>query len=320
MMTLRQKIAHLLEANRPDGKAGRLIDLFLIALILANVGLALMATVPEFRASERRFLYEFEIFSVTVFSIEYLLRLWSCVDKARYRGMSALKARLKWMFSPLGLIDLLAIIPFYVLLLFPASSHSALLLRLFRGMRLLRVFKLTRYSPALQILRNVIKEEGPTLFVVAIILGIILLLASWGIYVLESDVQPEHFGSIPHAMWWAVVSLTTVGYGDVVPVTTYGKIFAGIIALVGIGTMALPAGILASGFNSEMRRREHAYNRALTRLMQDGMISENEHEQLEQLREELGLSEEDAQSLMLDARRAHARIRKCPHCGERLHK
>jgi voltage-gated potassium channel len=143
-----------------------------------------------------------------------------------------------------------------------------------------------------------------------------MVIASWGIYILESAVQPDKFASIPQAMWWAVVSLTTVGYGDVVPITPMGKVFTGIIALVGIGMAALPAGILASGFSSEMRRRENAYNRALNRVMADGVVTEHELEELEKLREVLDLSEEEAQSLYLDAQRTWLRLAKCPHCGK----
>jgi len=248
--------------------------------------------------------------------VEYFLRLWSSVDNKQADHAHPLKARLKWAISPMGLIDLVAILPFYALLFMPMHLDTLLILRAFRGIRLLRIFKLTRYSPAMQVLRTVLREEAPTLIVVALILVFIMVIASWGIYILESAVQPDKFASIPQAMWWAVVSLTTVGYGDVVPITPMGKVFTGIIALVGIGMAALPAGILASGFSSEMRRRENAYNRALNRVMADGVVTEHEHEELEKLREVLDLSEEEAQSLYLDAQRTWLRLAKCPHCGK----
>ena len=120
-------------------------------------------------------------------------------------------------------------------------------------------------------------------------------------------------------MWWAVVSLTTVGYGDVVPMTTLGKLFSGVIAVVGIAIAALPAGILASGFSSEIRRRENAYRRALSLAMTDGKISDHEHDRLEAIREELALSEDEAHSLYLDALRLRVKRTPCPHCGKSLH-
>lgn len=319
MSTVRKRVAEILEANRPGDPVGTVVDSALIALIVANVLAAILVTLPSIRAEWRSVLLGFEIFSIGVFTIEYLLRLWSCVDKERYAGLSPARARLKWMTSPLGLIDLLAILPFYLLFLFPTDSHTALLLRVFRGMRLLRIFKLTRYSPAISIFRSVLKQESGTLTVVAFVLTVAVVLAAWGIFILEHEAQPEEFGSIPHALWWSVVSLTTVGYGDVVPLTAGGKIFASIIALLGVGMAALPAGILASGFTSEIRRRESAYSRALHMAMADGEVSTHEYQQLEEIRVELGLSKEEAHGLFLDARRAAQVLERCPHCGKHLH-
>jgi voltage-gated potassium channel len=316
---LRRRISILLDADRRDVPLGRAIDIFLIVLIIANVIAASVASMAGMRRTWSLVFTVFEIFSVVVFTIEYLLRLWSCVDRPKYEGLSPARARLKWALSPLGIIDLLAVLPFYVFLFYAWESQSALLLRVFRGMRLLRIFKLLRYSSSIQILHNVIREERGTLTVVAFILGMILVMASWGIYILEQAAQPEHFGSIPQSMWWAVVSLTTVGYGDVVPMTSLGKLFAGVIAVVGIAIAALPAGILASGFSSEIRRREHAYRRALNLAMSDGKISDHDLDRLEVVREELALSEEEAHSLYLDALRLWMKHTHCPHCGKSLH-
>jgi len=314
--TWRKRTAELLEAHRPNDPLGRAVDVFLILLILANVAAVILETVPTLEHKHHVFFWRFEVFSVLVFSVEYVLRLWSSVDVGRIREAHPLKARLKFAFSPMGLIDLVAILPFYAYLFLPMQLDTLLILRVFRGVRLLRIFKLTRYSPAMQVLRTVLKEEARTLVVVGFILVIILVVASWGIYLLEREAQPEEFASIPQAMWWAVVSLTTVGYGDVVPITPLGKLFSGVIALVGIGMAALPAGILASGFSSEMRRRENVYNRALSRVLADGIITEHESEELEKLREELDLSEDEAHGLYLDAHRTWMKWSKCPHCGK----
>ena len=175
---VRRRTAELLEANRPDDPAGWWIDGFLILLIVANVVVAIIATHPTVRAHWGERIYHFEIFSVAVFTLEYLLRLWSCPDKQRYAGMSATKARLKWVFSPLGLIDLLAILPFYALFFYPPNTHTALLLRVFRGLRLLRIFKLVRYSSALTVFRNVLREEAGPIMVIAFVLSVALVMAA----------------------------------------------------------------------------------------------------------------------------------------------
>jgi len=250
--------------------------------------------------------------------VEYLLRLWSCVEDEMDVQSGKKWSRLRWFFSPLGLIDLLAILPFYIFLFIPDSDVSLLMLRLFRGLRLLRIFKLTRYSSALDILFSVLRREVRVLSVTSFILAMVLVVASWGIYVLGRLVQPEVFGSIPAAMWWAVVTLTTVGYGDAVPITGGGKVFAGLISLIGIGMMALPAGILAAGFTSEVHRRGRTYSRAVEIAYADGHLSEDESRELEILREELGLSKEETMSTKQDVKRRISKLTNCPHCGEEL--
>ena len=295
-----------------------MVDIFLITLILSNVFLIILETVPSISIQYRAALTYFEIFSVVIFTVEYLLRLWSCVEDDMDAQSSKKWSRLRWLFSPLGLIDLLAILPFYIFLFIPDSDLSLLMLRLFRGLRLLRIFKLTRYSSALNILFSVLKREVRVLAVTSFILAMVLVMASWGIYILERNVQAEVFGSIPAAMWWAVVTLTTVGYGDVVPITGGGKMFAGLISLIGIGMMALPAGILAAGFTSEVHRRSRTFSRAVDIAFVDGKLGEHESQELEILREELGLSKEETINTILDAQRRISSLTHCPHCGEEL--
>jgi voltage-gated potassium channel len=318
MKTLRKRTAELLEAHYGAGGWGHVVDIFLITLILANVILIILETVPSISAQYRVAFTYFEIFSVVIFTVEYLLRLWSCVEDNVDTASDKKWTRARWLFSPLGLIDLLAILPFYIFLFIPDGEVSLLMLRLFRGLRLLRIFKLTRYSSALNILFSVLKREVRVLAVTTFILAMVLVMASWGIYILERVVQPDVFGSIPAAMWWAVVTLTTVGYGDVVPVTDGGKMFAGLISLIGIGMMALPAGILAAGFTSEVHRRSRTYARAVDIAYADGQLSADESRELEILREELGLSKEEAMNADLDARPKWSIPSNCPHCGEEL--
>jgi voltage-gated potassium channel len=318
-MTIRKRTAELLQANRPGDTPSRIIDLILIALILLTVVAVMAESVQDLGAPQQVLLWYFEIISVSVFTLEYVLRLWSCPDREDKNYTDDLKGRVRWMVSPFGIIDLLAILPFYIALFYLGSSEeSLLLLRIIRGVRLLRIFKLTRYTPAFQIMYSVLKLEAASLMVGGFFLLIFMVMASWGIYLLEKDVQPDVFGHIPSAMWWAIVSLTTVGYGDVVPMTTGGKFFAGLIALVGVGMVALPAGILASGFSAEVQRRAHAYNRALDAALSDGIISMKEAEYLEGLREQLGLGIEEAADLLKDAEMQHLSDTNCPHCGKKI--
>jgi voltage-gated potassium channel len=317
-MTLRRRTAELLEAHRPNDPLGRAIDIFLIVLILANVLVIILETVPGIHESTDGWLSRFEYFSVAVFSVEYIARLWSCVEQPLDDEVAPRMTRLRWAFSPLGLIDLIAILPFYLFLLLPASAESLLLLRVFRALRLLRIFKLTRYSPALNVLLTVVRKELPVLMVAASILFIMVILSSWGMYLFEREAQPEAFGSIPQAMWWSVITLTTVGYGDVVPVTHLGRVLAGVLSLVGIGMLALPAAIMAAGFSRELHGRSKAYQRAVEMALADGHLSEHESEQLEILREELGISPQEAVETLIEARHEHFQEGVCPHCGEPL--
>ncbi len=321
MNNRRQQLAVLLTTGPDRTGLGRRLDQFLILLILLNVMAVILGSVEPLAISYAKWFWQLEVFSVAVFTIEYILRLWTCVDLGDIRYQSAIKGRLRWAISPLGIIDLLAILPFYVqLALVAQGGGSWLLLRALRGLRLLRIFKLTRFSPALQILQKVLKQEAPTLAVAGFVLFVVMILASWGIYILEKDLQPEQFPHIPAAMWWTVVTLTTVGYGDVVPISLGGKVFAGLISLIGIGMLALPAGILASGFSTEIRRRDEAYSHALEVALTNGRITVNEARELDYLRERLGISEDQAKILMVSAERDRNTLKatNCPHCCKPL--
>ena len=333
-MTIRHTFAQLLEPDTGtplSGKTtgdtksgawfrriGRWIDFGLIALILLSVIAFMLETDAGFKREFTTELWWLERVVVVVFSIEYLFRCWIAPELLDYQHLRPWKARLKWMTSPMGLIDLAAILPFYLALFITLDASTALLLR---AARLLRIFKLTRYSPALRILKGVISKEAPTLGVIMMLLFVLLVFSSWAMYVFENEAQPDAFASIPQAMWWAIVSLTTVGYGDVVPVTNGGRLFAGLIALMGVGVVALPAGILASGFSNELNRRNSTYEDALDKALSDGALDKDELKTLHRLREHLGISDEEANSLLEQAERRlgqHAEASKCPHCGKSL--
>ncbi len=192
----------------------------------------------------------FEAASVGVFTVEYILRLWSCTTEERFRRPVA--GRLRFAATPLAVVDLLAILPFYLPMFLPLDLRFIRAIRLFR---LFRLFKLGRYSESLRLLGVVLRARKEELLMTVFTLSILLIVSSSLMYFVENEAQPQVFSSIPEAMWWGIVTLTTVGYGDVYPVTPLGKFLGAVIALLGIGMFALPAGILGSGFIEEIQRK-----------------------------------------------------------------
>ena len=247
---LRRRFYEILEARHPDDLLSVLFDVFIVILIFANVIAFVAESVDEINA---RFAPAFELFnviSIVIFTIEYLLRLWVAVEAAPLRHLGPARARLHFASTPLLIVDLLAVLPFYL------GSFFGVDLRILRVFRLLRFLKLARYSPALNTLGRVLVAESRALVGALMVMISLLLFASSIIYFLERDIQPEYFGSIPRAAWWAVSTLTTVGYGDVVPISTAGKLFGGVMMIIGLGMFALPIGIIATGFAQEINRRE----------------------------------------------------------------
>ena len=313
-MKFRKRTAEILEYGYETDKLGRVVNLLLILLISLNVIAIILESVDAIFLRHQRVFRYIEVVSVAIFTVEYLARVWSSVDLKARSYSSSVRGRIRYMLSPLALVDLIAILPFYL------SLYVSIDLRFLRSLRLLRLFKLTRYSPALGALLDVVRKEAEAMVAALVVLLILLVIAATGIHLLEHDLQPETFGSIPGSMWWAIVTLTTVGYGDVVPVTAMGKVFGGVIGLLGIGMIALPAAILASGFAENIRSRKQTYNLHAERMLKDGIIDEQERWELEELRKELGLDTEDALHLLhrILARGRRTARDSCPHCGKSL--
>lgn len=223
------------------GRLGYTIDALILLLIIANVIAVMLETVDPLYAAYGREFYGFELVSVVVFSIEYLGRLWAATEHPEYDHW--LWGRLRFALSPYMIIDFLAIAPFFL-----GAIVDLRFLRILRLFRFLRLFKLARYDDSMVLFTNVIQRKKSDLLVTFTATGLLLLLASSVMYFIETEAQPEAFSSIPATLWWGVVTLTTVGYGDVTPVTPLGQFFGAIIAVLGIGLFALPASILASGF------------------------------------------------------------------------
>jgi len=247
---LKQRVHEILDGHKPDDPLGRVVGMFIIALILLNILVIILDSVEGLDARYGSFFRVFEAISLVAFTIEYVLRLWACtVDVAHRRRFVG---RIRYAFTPLALVDLLAIAPFYLPMILPFDLRYLRALRLFR---LARVLKLGRYSEALRLMSRVLRSRKEELAVTVSAVLTVLVISSSLMYYVEHAAQPKAFPNIPAAMWWGVVTLTTVGYGDIYPVTVLGKIAGAIIALSGIGLFALPAGILAGGFAQELQQR-----------------------------------------------------------------
>lgn len=249
-MRAKTRIYEILEIAAEEDAISRVFDIFLMGLIALNVLAVILETVESLATAYGHIFEVFEFISIVVFTVEYVLRLWTCTEGSHYAH--PVTGRIRFMVSPMALIDILAILPFYLPVMLPLDPRIMRALRLFR---LFRLFKMGRYSESLQTLGNVMKAKKEEFIVTTFVLFILLVVASSLIYFVEHDAQPELFSSIPASMWWGVATLTTVGYGDVYPITPLGKFLGAVIALLGIGMFALPAGILASGFAEELQKK-----------------------------------------------------------------
>ena len=247
---LRREVHDVLEVGGDAHPMGRVVNGFIIVLIFLNAIAFAADTVAELAG---RYCWEFaafNAFSVIVFTVEYALRIWSAVEIPMLSRLPRWQARLRYAMRPMMIIDLLAFLPWYLHWLYPLD------LRLLRVFRLFRLLMLVRYSPALQTLGRVVADEYRALLGGLLVILILLLFASSGMYLIERHMQPDKFGSIPQAAWWALATLTTVGYGDVVPVTPLGKMLGGVVMLLGVGMIALPVAIIATGFSQESTRHQ----------------------------------------------------------------
>jgi voltage-gated potassium channel len=225
-----------------------IVSKFIYWLIIINVLAIILESYAVYRSEFANVFHFFEIFSVVIFTIEYLVRLYTA--SIAFEKYKASNSRWKFATSGYGIIDLIAILPFYLPFIFAVDLR---ILRVLRLIRLLRIFKLGRHSKALKTILDVLKETRSELSITFFVAFVLLLLSSTLMYYIEHDVQPESFASIGHSFWWAIATLTTVGYGDVYPITAAGKILGGITAIIGIGFLALPTGIISSAFMDKIK-------------------------------------------------------------------
>lgn len=234
---MKQRIKSIVEIN--DNKNSRYFSFFIQALILISIITFSVETIPDLKPQTRTILQSIEIFSVLVFTAEYLLRIYVADNKP------------KFIFSLFGIIDFLAILPFY--LSFGVDLRS---LRALRFLRLFRVLKLVRYNKAMNHFTKAIKTAKEEILLFIFITLILIYFSAVGIYYFENQAQPQHFSSIFDSLWWAIITLTTVGYGDVYPITVGGKVFTFFILMIGLGIVAIPTGIISSALTKSIDKKE----------------------------------------------------------------
>ncbi len=292
-MIKQQRVYEIIEKGQPEDRASHYCDLFLFSLIVLNLAAVCLETIDSLYTQYTAAFTIIEIVSVAIFSLEYGLRIWSCAAATDDKHKGPSSKRMAYIFSFTGIIDLLAILPSIIPLLLGGID-----LRWLRILRLIRLLKFSHYSSALEDLISAVRHESRSFVATLYLLLLALLISSAMIYVAEQEAQPENFGSIPQAMWWTVVTLTTVGYGDIVPMTVAGKFIATLTALMGVCVVALLTGIVATGFTNQVAMRRNQLEAEITSALSDGKISSDERKEIEDLRQRLNITEEDALAII----------------------
>ena len=292
-LKIQKRTSQLLSKGNVADKPSQYVDMILFILIVLNIAAVCLESVKQIGNEYKVAFNAFEFFSVVIFSIEYVLRVWSAPARNDLGNSANIIKRMKYIFSFTGLIDFLAIIPSILPYFF-----GGLDLRWLRVLRLLRLLKISNYSSALEDFFSAIKADWRSFSAALYLMVIALFLSSALMYIAEHDSQPEKFSSIPETMWWGLITLTTVGYGDVSPVTPLGKIIGAFTAIMGVCTVALLTGIVASAFANQRAQKAAILEAEISQALSDGVISDDEAQKIEKLRKELNLSPEHSKSLV----------------------
>tara|TARA_A200000113_G_scaffold161508_1_gene146176 strand:- start:217 stop:1119 length:903 start_codon:yes stop_codon:yes gene_type:complete len=285
-MLIQKRVYEILGQAQNGDKVSSFVDRFLTILIITNVLAVSLESVETIGSAFRQEFAAFEMFSIIVFGTEYILRLWSAVAKEDSAHKTPFGKRIEYILSFNGLVDLAALLP-SLISMFVGSAD----LRWIRVVRILRLLKMSNYSTALEDLGSAIYEERQSFLAALYLFTLALFIASALMYVLEHQAQPEAFASIPESMWWALITLTTVGYGDVSPITTLGKMVGALTALIGVCTVALLTGIIASAFTSQIEKRKALMEAEIAAAFSDGIITDNEMQKIEEMRRRFNMNE-----------------------------
>jgi len=291
-MNYQHRVMEILNKGSHGDRASSACDIFLSTLIILNLVAVCLESVAAISQQYHLVLLYFEWFSVTIFVIEYGLRIWSIAADKRSSAKTPLGRRSQYIFSFTGLIDLAAILPTILPLLMGGID-----LRWLRVLRLVRLLKMSHYSTALEDLFSAIYEERRSFGAALYLIAIALFLSSAMMYLAEYEAQPDQFQSIPNTMWWSLITLTTVGYGDVSPITPLGQIIGAFTALMGVCTVALLTGIVASAFSTQMARRKAIFEKEIKLAMSDGIITDDEQQHIEALRKLFNIPREQAKQI-----------------------
>ena len=289
--SLKQTVMEVLDGS-PKHILSRYVEWAITVVVLVNCSAVILDSIPEVHADYKDFFHELEFWSVMFFTLEYVLRVWSLGAKFTTAEGGAWKGRKGYVFSPFGLIDFFATMPFYMHVFFPTLD-----LRILRVLRLLRILKLSKYNTALQDLFAAINSERRAFGSAAFLLVIATIVSASLMHFAEGHEQPQHFGSIPHSIYWAIVTITS-GYGNVEPMTKAGEIIALLTGFLGVCMAAIMTGIVASAFSNQMSRKKAAYQTQLRQVLADGVVSDAERESLRRLQQQFRLSDAQVQAMI----------------------
>ena len=291
---LQHSVMEVLEGS-PSYKISKYVEWLITVVVLVNCSAVILDSVPEVHAVYKDFFHELEFWSVTFFTIEYVLRVWSLGAKFAGGEGGSWKGRSQYIFSPFGLVDFFATMPHYMHMFFPSLD-----LRILRVLRLLRILKLSKYNTALQDLFHAVYSERRAFGSAAFLLLIATVVSASLMHFAEGHEQPEQFGSIPHAIYWSIVTITS-GYGNVDPVTKAGEVIALLTGFLGVCMAAIMTGIVASAFSNQISRKKAAYQSQLRLVLADGVVSDAERESLKALQVKYRLSDAQVQVFIDEA-------------------
>jgi voltage-gated potassium channel len=290
--TFRQKIHALVFPSKFGGELQKIFDIFIAIWVLLSVLSVILESVQAIHYVLNLQFVVLDGIAVAIFSLEYCMRIYSCVEEPGHKN--PLLGRITQAKSPSTLIDFLAIVPFFL----EVFLHHLLDLRFLRIFRLSRLLKLTRNSDATATLFKVVAREWPVMSASAFIMGLLLVLTASLGYLLEHDAQPDKYENIPQSIYWAVITLASVGYGDISPVTPVGRAMTSILALLGIGIFAIPAALLASAFSDELIKDRESLKANLFAILKDGKIEEKEAQFIREEAQRLHLTVEEVNALI----------------------
>ena len=310
---LRARVFEFLEGDFRKSRLAWWGRTLLIGLISLNVLAVFLEGSLGVSAGYQPGFWVFEVLSVALFSLEYVLRIWTCVEIPKFAERGPLWGRVSYVFSFLALVDLAAILPFYLGVFYQID------LRQLRSLRLIRIFKLGHYFPSLYLYAKVLKQELPSLGGAVLLMAVLVIATSGLMVAFEKEAQPEVFGNSLQAAWWAVVTLTTVGYGDVTPITAMGKMLGVVVMILGVGTIALPAGLVTGRFMDALKsERERVRQLVDDAARGDGVIDAVEHQKLIEEGHDGGLTRREVDRLIGEERARLSALHECPHCGGSL--